>query len=159
MKRVLMLVAMTVLAVAVAATVRAQSSPIVGTWKLNVTKSKYDPGPTPKSLTRTVVADGDSFKYTFDGVSGDGKPISYGFTTQFDGKDNPITGSLPSGADTINGKRISANRYEATLKKGGKAIGTSKVSVSKDGKVTTVETTGTTATGAKEHDVQVYDKQ
>jgi hypothetical protein len=159
MKRVLTFVAMAVLAVAVAATVQAQSSPIVGTWKLNVTKSKYDPGPTPKSLTRTVVADGDSFKYTFEGVSGDGKPISYGFTTKFDGKDNPISGSIPSGADTINGKRLSADHYEATLKKGGKAIGSSKVSVSKDGKVTTVVTEGTTATGAKEHDVQVYDKQ
>src|SRR5277367_2056316 len=159
MKRVLMFVAMAVLAVAVAATVQAQSSPIVGTWKLNVTKSKYDPGPTPKNLTRTVTADGDSFKYTFEGVAGDGKPISYGFTTKFDGKDNAITGSIPNGADTINGKRVDANRYEATLKKGGKVIGTSKVSVSKDGKVTTVETTGTTATGAKEHDVQVYDKQ
>jgi hypothetical protein len=44
-------------------------------------------------------------------------------------------------------------------KKGGKVIGTSKVTVSKDGMVTTVDLTGTTATGAKEHDVQVYDKQ
>jgi hypothetical protein len=159
MKHVLKIVAIAVLAMVGAVAAQAQGSPIVGTWKLNVEKSKYDPGPTPKSLTRTIVADGDTFKYTFDGVSGDGKPISYGFSTQFDGKDNPITGSIPSGADTINGKRISANRYEATLKKGGKAIGTSKVSVSKDGKVTTVESTGTTATGAKEHDVQVYDKQ
>jgi len=159
MKRVLTFVAMAVLAVAVAATVRAQSSPIVGTWKLNVTKSKYDPGPTPKSLTRTVVADGDSFKYTFEGVSGEGKPIAYGFTVKFDGKDVPITGSMASGADTISGKRINADRYEATLKKGGKAIGSSKVTVSKDGKVTTVESEGTTASGAKEHDVQVYDKQ
>jgi hypothetical protein len=159
MKRVLTFVAMAVLAVAVAATVRAQSSPIVGTWKLNVTKSKYDPGPVPKSLTRTVVADGDGFKYTFDGVSGDGKPIAYGFTVKFDGNDVPITGSIPSGADTISGKRINADHYEATLKKGGKAIGSSKVSVSKDGKVTTVVSEGTTASGAKEHDVQVYDKQ
>jgi hypothetical protein len=159
MKHVVKMVAVAVLAMVGAAAVQAQSSPIVGTWKLNVEKSKYDPGPTPKSLTRTVAADGDTFKYTFEGVSGDGKPISYGFTTKFDGQDNPITGSMPSGADTIAGKRISANRYDATQKKGGKVIGTSKVTISKDGKVTTVESTGTTATGAKEHDVQVYDKQ
>ncbi|MGC2268134.1 MAG: hypothetical protein WA608_15175, partial [Candidatus Acidiferrales bacterium] len=95
----------------------------------------------------------------FEGVSDDGKPIAYGFSVKFDGKDNPISGSLPSGADTISGKRTDSHHYIATLKKGDKSVGTSKVAVSKDGKVTTVDITGTTATGAKEHDVQVYDKQ
>jgi hypothetical protein len=47
----------------------------------------------------------------------------------------------------------------ATLKKAGKVIGTSKVTVSKDGTVTTVDSTGSSASGAKEHDLQVYDKQ
>ena len=37
----------------------AQDNPLVGTWKLDVTKSKFDPGPAPKSLTRTVEAQGD----------------------------------------------------------------------------------------------------
>jgi hypothetical protein len=45
------------------------------------------------------------------------------------------------------------------LKKGGNVIGTSKVTVSKDGKVTTVDSNGTNAAGVKGHDVQVYDKQ
>jgi hypothetical protein len=159
MKRVLRFVAIAVLAVIGSCTLRAQSSPLVGTWKLNVTKSKYDPGPTPKSLTRTVEAQGDGLKYTFDGVAADGTPIAYGFSVKFDGNDNPISGSIPSGADTISGKRTDSNHYVATLKKGDKVIGTSKVTVSKDGKVTTVDQTSTTATGAKEHDLQVYDKQ
>ena len=159
MKHVLQLVTIAVLAVVGTVAAQAQDNPIVGTWKLNVEKSKYDPGPKPTSLTRTVEAQGDGLKYTFAGVGGDGKPIAYGFTVQFDGKDYPVTGSIPSGADSISGKRINSNHYEASLKKGGKVVGTSKVSISKDGKVTTVETTGTTATGAKSRDVQVYDKQ
>ena len=110
-------------------------------------------------MTRTVVADSDGVKYTFEGVAADGKPISYGFSVQFDGKDNPISGSMPSGADSISAKRTDSNHFVATLKKGDNVIGTSKVTVSKDGKVTTVDSTGTTATGAKAHDVQVYDKQ
>lgn len=154
MKRALMFVAMAFLAV-----VQAQGSPLVGTWKLNVEKSKYDPGPAPKSLTRTVEAQGTGVKYTFEGVSADGTAIAYSFSVQFNGKDNPIKGSMPSGADTISAKRTDANHYVATLKKGDKVIGTSKVSVSKDGKVTTVDATGTTAAGVKTHDVQVYDKQ
>jgi hypothetical protein len=159
MKRLLQFVAITFLAFAGSATLQAQSNPLVGTWKLNVTKSKFDPGPGYKSLTRTIVAQGDGVKYTFEGVAADGKPVAYGFSATFDGKDNPISGSMPSGADTISAKRIDSNHYVATLKKAGKDIGTSKVTVSKDGKVTTVDATGTTASGAKEHDVQVYDKQ
>src|SRR6202158_3372101 len=137
----------------------AQNNPLVGAWKLDVTKSKFQPGPAPKSLTRTVETQGDGVKYTFDGVAADEKPIAYGFSVQFDGKDNPISGSIPSGADTISAKRTDSNHFVATLKKGDKVIGTSKVTVSKDGTVTTVDSTGTTATGAKVHDVQVYDKQ
>ena len=159
MKRLLQLVAISVLALAGSAALRAQSNPLVGTWKLNVAKSKFDPGPGLKSLTRTVVADGDGVKYTFEGVTADGKPVAYGFSVAFDGKDNPVSGSMPSGADTISAKRIDSNHYVATQKKGGKVVATSKVSVSKDGKVTTVDQTGTTASGAKSHDVQVYDKQ
>lgn len=42
--------------------------------------------------------------YTFVGVAADGKPIAYGFPVQFDGKDNPISGSMPQGADAISAK-------------------------------------------------------
>ena len=159
MKRVLTVVAVALLAVVGASSLHAQSNAVVGTWKLNLTKSKFDPGPAPKSLTRTVVAAGDGLKYTFEGVSADGKPVSYSFTVKFDGKDYPVTGAMPAGADNISVKKVDANNYEATLKKSGKVIGTSKVTVSTDGKVTTVDASGTNAAGAKTHDVQVYDKQ
>jgi hypothetical protein len=159
MKRLLQSAVITVLAFAASATLRAQANPLLGTWKLDVTKSKFDPGPGYKSLTRTVEAQGDGVKYTFEGVSADGKPVAYGFSVNFDGKDNPVTGSMPSGADTISAKRIDSNHYVATQKKDGKQVGISKVTVSKDGKITTVDATGTTASGAKSHDVQVYDKQ
>jgi hypothetical protein len=159
MKRVLTVVAVALLAVIGASSLQAQGNAVAGTWKLNLTKSKFDPGPAPKSLTRTVVAEGDGLKYTFEGVSADGKPVSYSFSVKFDGKDYPIMGSMPSGADSISVTKVDANHYDATLKKGGKAIGTSKVTVSADGKVTTVDASGTNAAGAKTHDVQVYDKQ
>lgn len=159
MKHVLRFITIALLTVAACSTLRAQSNPLVGTWKLNVTKSKFDPGPAPKSLTRTVEAQGDGVKYSFSGVAADGTPITYGFSVKFDGKDNPIAGSIPSGADTISAKRTDSNHFVATLKKGDKLLGTSKVTVSKDGKVTTVDSSGVSAAGVKTHDVQVYDKQ
>ncbi len=110
-------------------------------------------------MTRTVEAQGDGVKYTFDGVSGDGTAIAYSFAVSFDGKDNAITGSMPSGADSISAKRIDSNTFDATLKQGGKVIGTSKVEVSQDGKVTTVTSKGTNATGQATNDVSVYNKQ
>jgi len=159
MKHVLMVVAIVLLAAVVSAPLQAQSNPLVGSWKLNLAKSKFDPGPAPTSLNRTVEAQGEGVKYTFDGVSADGKPLAYGFSVQFDGKDNPINGSIPSGADTISATRTDSHHFVATLKKAGKLVGTSKVEVSKDGKTTIVDSTGTNAAGAKTHDVQVFDKQ
>lgn len=158
MKTVLRMVAVGVFAVVACATAQAQSDPLVGTWKLNVAKSKFDPGPGPKSLTRTVVAEGKSVKYTFEGIGADGKPVSFGFSITFDGKDNPTNGSL-QGVDTISAKRTDAHHFVATLKSGGKEIEIARVSVSADGKVTTVESTGTTMAGTKAHNVQVFDKQ
>jgi hypothetical protein len=159
MRLVLRSVAFVLFTVVGSCALRAQSNPLVGTWKLNVARSKFDPGPAPKSLTRIVEAQGDGVKYTFDGVAADGTPIAYSFSVQFDGKFDPIAGSLPSGADTISAKRTDASHFVATLKKGDKVIGTSKVTVSKDGKLTTVDSTGIDATGAKTHDVQIYEKQ
>jgi hypothetical protein len=159
MKRLLEFAAIIALAAVATGTAMAQSNPLVGTWKLNVEKSKYSPGPSPKSLTRTVVANGDGVKYTFEGTAADGTALAYSFSVNFDGKDNPVTGAMPGGVDSISAKRINANTYEATTKKGGKVIGSSKVTVSGDGKTTTVDAKGTNAKGEATHDVSVYDKQ
>ncbi len=136
----------------------AQSNPAVGTWKLNVEKSKYNPGPAPKSLTRTLEAQGDHVKYSFEGVSAEGTGVAYSFTVAFDGKESPITGSMPGGADAITIKRTDANTFEATLTKAGKVIGTSKSEISKDGKVTTVTAQGTDGAGRATTSSAVYDK-
>lgn len=159
MKSFTKVVAIGILALAASGPLFAQSNPLVGTWKLSLEKSKFNPGPGPKSMTRTVEAQGDGVKYTFDGVSADGAVIAYSFAVSFDGKDNSITGSMPSGADSISAKRIDSNTFEATSKQGGKVIGTSRVEVSQDGKLTTVTSKGTNATGQPTNDVSVYNKQ
>jgi hypothetical protein len=161
MKRLLEFVAIAILAVVASGPLLAQSqsNPLVGTWKLNVAKSQYSPGPAPTSLTRTVVAQGDGMKYTMEGVAADGTKLAYGFTVKYDGTDFPITGSMPGGADSIAIKKIDANHYEATLKKAGKVIGTSKAEISMDGKVTTLTSEGTNEGGQPTNNVAVYDKQ
>ena len=122
-------------------------------------KVKIQSRPRTKEHDTDRRSAGDGVKYTFDGVSGDGTAIAYSFAVSFDGKDNAITGSMPTGADSISAKRIDSNTFDATLKQGGKVIGTSKVEVSHDGKVTTVTSKGTNAAGLATNDVSVYNKQ
>ena len=147
-----------VLAAVACAPAFAQNNPAVGTWKLNVEKSTYSPGPAPKSLTRTLEAKGDNVKYSFEGVSAEGTSVAYSFTVAYDGKESAITGSMPGGADTISIKRIDANNFETTLKKAGKVIGTAKSEISQDGKVTTVTAQSTNADGQATTSSAVYDK-
>ena len=157
--RLLKYASILVLAAVACAPAFAQNNPAVGTWKLNVEKSKYNPGPAPKSLTRTLEAQGENVKYSFEGVSAEGTAVAYSFTVAFDGKESPITGSMPGGADAISIKRTDANTFDATLTKAGKVIGTAKSEISKDGKVTTVTSQGTNGDGQATTSSVVYDKQ
>jgi len=160
MKSVLKFVAIAVLFFVAVSPLLAQSNPLLGTWKLNVAKSSFDPStPAPKSQTRTVMAHGDSVMYMVEGVAADGKPTSYSFTVKYDGKEYPTTGTMPGGVDMISIKRIDANNYEATVKKAGKVVGTSKVVISADGKVTTLTAKGMDASGKLISNTSVYDKQ
>jgi len=138
MKRILAFAAVAIFVSATASRMLAQN-PALGTWKLNVAKSKYSPGPAPKSMTRTVESAGDKVKYTFEGVAADRSKIAYTFTVAFDGKDYPISGSgAPGGADAIAFKQTNSGSYEAILKKAGKPTLISRVQVSKDSNTTTI---------------------
>jgi len=56
--------------------VSAQASDArIGTWKLNVAKSKYSPGPAPQSLTVKVEASGEGEKVIDEGVNAAGATI------------------------------------------------------------------------------------
>ena len=160
MKQVCMILAVLVLCLAVPSLMLAQANPNLGTWKLNAEKSKYNGIPGPKTLTRTVTADGDSVKYSFEGTGADGAALNYSFTVKYDGKDNPVTGSgMPYGADQIALKRLSSHKFSATLKKGGKTVATSGSVVSPDGKMMTLTGKATDASGKAVSSVQIYDKQ
>jgi len=133
------------------------ADPALGTWKLNVAKSKYSPGPAPKSSTVTYEAVGDSVKRSGEQIAADGKKSSLAYTAKLDGKYYPATGS--DLYDEISLKKIDDNNAEATMKRAGKVVVNAKRSVSKDGKVMTITMTGTNAKGEKINNVTVFDKQ
>ena len=133
------------------------ADPLLGTWELNVAKSKFKSGPAPKSETRTYVVAGNEIKATSKGVDANGKPTTGAWTVNYDGKDRPATG-LVSG-DSLSLKRIDAFSAEFTQKQAGKVVATGKRVISKDGKAMTISTKGTTAKGQAYDDVLVFDKR
>jgi hypothetical protein len=133
------------------------SNPRFGTWKLNVAKSKYDPGPAPQSGTMKLEAAGEGEKSTTEGVNATGAPTKTEYTAQYDGKDYALTGA--QNADTLALKRIDARTMERANKKGDKVVATSTWVVSEDGKTMTVTTKGTNAQGQAMSNVTVWDKQ
>ena len=132
------------------------ADPAIGTWKLNVAKSKYTPGPSPKSATITYEETADGIKRTGESVDAEGKTTSFEYTAKYDGKDYPVTGS--DLYDSITIKRINDQTAEAILKKSGREVSNARRVVSEDGKVITLTITGTSPKGEKMHNVVVYDK-
>ncbi len=66
------------LGIALAAVVVAQAPPPgLGTWTLNVAKSKFSPGPAAKSGSATFTAVGSSIKAVVDTVTGDGQKVHW----------------------------------------------------------------------------------
>jgi hypothetical protein len=133
------------------------TEPIVGTWKLDVAKSSYKPGPAPKSSTLTIEPAGKSLKVAIDAVNADGSPLKWGFTTMRDGKEEaPVTGNPMF--DVVTSTRESATAGTNVYKKGGKVAMTTNVAISPDGKMMTITSTGTDPKGQAIHNVAIYTK-
>lgn len=134
----------------------AQSNPQIGTWNLNLAKSKFAGTPAPKSQTTIAEASGTGVHSKTTKVAADGTSTSYEWTLlSFDGKEYPLTGSGAPG-DTLAVKRINSNTFESTMKKAGKVVQSNKVVYSKDGKLRTVTIT---LPGQTKSSVLVYDRQ
>jgi hypothetical protein len=143
---------------AAAALMAAQGvDPRVGTWHLNVAKSKYSPGPAPKSQVLTIAAAGEGEKVTSESISATGQKMTTVYTAGYDGKPHPLTGSEV--ADTVTLKRVDSHTTERTDSKGGKVVQTYTRAVSKDGKTMTVTVKGTNAAGQAVQNVLVFDKK
>lgn len=147
------------LILAVAATVALGADNTLGTWKLNVEKSKYTPAPMPvKSLTFTREAADGGVKQTATGERADGTAVNSTYTAKYDGKDVQVNGSAPY--NTIAIKQVNANTLTGTSKNtGNKYRATSRIVVSNGGKTMTLTTKGTNADGKEFSQTYVFDKQ
>src|SRR5215471_12983305 len=102
----------------------AAADQLSGTWKMNAEKSKYSPGPAPKSLTVVVESDDNNYKMDATGTAN---------------------------ADSVSIRRIDANTVETLQKKDGKVVMTITSTTSKDGKTRTSTWRGKNAEGKDVH--------
>lgn len=144
---------------AVALTVAGQTpEALVGTWKTNVAKSTYSPGPPPKPATSRWELMGDGqLKNINDGVDAKGQPTHAEIIVTFDGTDRPVIGAaVPT---TRAYKRIDARTFEFVTKENGKVTTTFRSVAAPDGKTRTATITGTNAQGQPVKNVVLYEKQ
>jgi len=149
----------TVLALGVGTLAQAADTPdpAIGSWTLDLAKSRFSPGPAPKSQSRTYVQSAQGTVLTVTGVAADGTQINEQSTLTYDGKECALTGS--PNYDTLILKRINGSTVKSTLKRGGKTVGTTTRSISAHGKVMTLSTKARDAKGMPYDIVAVFERQ
>lgn len=135
----------------------AANDPAVGTWKLNLAKSKYTGVQPPKSNINIFELTSEGMKVTVRLVSAEGKQSSNERIEIYDGMPHPVKGAGSGGANAVSVKRI--DPYTVEGDNYGQVSNHFTRVVSKDGKTMTVTVKGTLAQGQPYQEIRVFDKQ
>ena len=116
---------------------------MVGIWKLNLEKSKFNSDyPAPKSETILIEQKQGGVLVTADPVNFRGKPAHVVYSLMFDGKDYPVAGAPQDSefgfgnvsTDTVAVERIDPRTVSVIRKQEGKVVSIQKIAISRDGK-------------------------
>lgn len=132
--------------------------PLVGTWKLNVAKSKTEAW-TAKSQTRVYEDWGGGLLHMrYEGADAQGNPTMGEYVARFDGKAYPYVFRGAPSASTITNKHVNDRTFEFTVLADGKTSFTGTHTIAADGKSYT-NTYKTNGKGEPSSAVLFYDKQ
>jgi hypothetical protein len=155
MKRLLVFAAVVALSLVASGVLLAQSNPFVGTWKLNLAKSKFMSGTPPKGGMFTVQRVGDEDRITVNGTAQSGSSFSLKYEVPSKGGAGKI---LAGPFDAVSGKVIDDSTRELSFMKGGKEMTHIRI-VSKDGNTARETVKGTDPQGKPVSEVLVWEKQ
>ena len=127
---------------------------LIGTWRLNVAKSKYSPGPPLRSETRVYTKQADGVKGVVSRVYGDGRTEKFEYMANF-GKDMMVTG-IPE-YDSVTLRKVDDLTSDAVLSHAGTVYGVARRVIATDGKTMTI-TFDRKSSETPVHNVAVYDK-
>jgi hypothetical protein len=125
-----------------------------GTWKLNVAKSQFNPGPAPQSITATLAPDG-TFTLEFVDDKGKSHKSSHPWSG---GKEIPLTNDMGMENLTITSK-IQGHTWDDTWKVKGRIVETVHIVLAPDGKTYTATVNTTDEQGRPVHNVMLCEKQ
>jgi len=141
------------------------ADPMVGTWKLNVAKSKFSPAylalqkiAAPKEQSNVVREVGDQFEVTVTGTRMDGSPISDKGAFPRQGGMLQAQTSFPKGMSIVV-TVIGLGHWYFTVLQNDKQVEVVHHVMSKDGKTVTDTVTGTDAQGKPFETVEFFEKQ
>jgi hypothetical protein len=145
-----------VLVALLGATVVFCADPLIGTWRLNVSNSKFNPGPPPRSQTRVYTITSGRIDVTVTTKDAQGRTTTVEFPAIYDGKTYPVKGPGPIDALAL----VSINNFQsrATLKHAGTVIASAERTISGDGRVLTISYKQPDDDRPVDN-VSVYDKQ
>jgi hypothetical protein len=135
----------------------ADQDQLIGTWQLNVAKSRYSPGPGPVSETRTYMRGPNGVEGTIQRRFQDGRSERIEYIAEYD-REYPVMGT--AAYDHIQLKRLDARTAEAVLSHAGRVYGTARRVIAPDGKTMTItlRVESASASGGNVINVSVYEK-
>ena len=133
---------------------------IVGSWKLNLSKSKFVGQPLQSRLLDWLW-NGETLIHVNRSIDSKGEKTVAIFSVKFDGKDYPV---FENGGDKplryVRMKMADPYTLEITSRKDGKDLTTFRHTVSKDRKTDTITQVGSTVDGGRSGtEMLVYDRQ
>src|SRR5688572_18125579 len=128
-----------------------------GTWKRNLARSSYSPGPAPKTeQTVTMEIVNGLLRVTENGFNAEGGATRIAYVVNFDGSEHAVDAAQ---ALTRTYRWIDERRFEGVNRVKGDETTMIEYALAADASTYTLTTTGITAQGQLVHHVVVYEKQ
>jgi hypothetical protein len=108
---------------------------LLGTWRLELAKSTYFPGPAPRSEIRSYTPDSEGVKGTIRRTHANGRVETIAWRSDYD-HEQAVTGT--PAYDAIVLKRVDDWTAESTLSHAGIVYGTARRTISIDGRTLTI---------------------
>ena len=137
---------------------QSESDPFLGLWQLNVAKSKFSPGPPPKSQTIYIWEDETKIRKSSQvTINAAGVPTAVVLIHIYDDTPRPVQGA--QGYDSSAYTRVDTHTLRSRYLNAGKVLQTATWTISQDGKTLTYTATGVDANGRQVNQVRIYEKQ
>jgi 4-carboxymuconolactone decarboxylase len=130
-------------------------TPFTGTWKMNLVKSTFNPGPPFKSFTLTFTPDGTRH---LDLIGAAGQPLKASLPWS-DGKEVPVTVAQGNMNNVTAVSKIQGKTFNDTWRENGKVIEKVRGVLSSDGRSLAVSVEGTDRQGHAFHNRIVFEKE